>query len=73
MPEGNNAGSSLTSNLHSINHGLTYTPLVQTMKDTHDWWYSDALTEERRQKFEGNPKAVLNREAAIIGAWKKRR
>jgi 2'-hydroxyisoflavone reductase len=72
MPEGNNAGSSLTSNVHSINHGLTYTPLVQTMKDTHDWWYSDALTEERRQKYEGNPKVVLNREAAIIEAWKKR-
>ena len=72
MPEGNNAGSSLTSNAHSINHGLTFTPLVKTMKDTHDWWYSDALTEERRQKFEGNPKSTLNREAAIIKAWKNR-
>lgn len=72
MPEGNNFGSSLTSNAHSISNGLTFTPLIQTMKDTHDWWYSDALTEERRQKFEGNPKSTLNREAEIIKAWKSR-
>ena len=70
MPTGNNQGTALINNKHSLANGLTLTPLATTVKDTHDWWYSDALTEERRQKFEGNPRVLLNREKELIKAWK---
>lgn len=71
MPTGNNKGSALVNNQQAIANGLTFTPLVQTMKDTHQWWYSEVLTEERRQKIEGKEESVFGREKAIIAAWKK--
>ena len=55
-----------------IANGLTFTPLAKTIKDTHDWLYSDALTEERRQKFEGKEGSIILREAEILKAWKER-
>jgi 2'-hydroxyisoflavone reductase len=54
----------------AVAHGLTFRPLAQTHLDTRDWWYSDAVTEERRQ----NPRFPLNaeREAEILAKWKGR-
>ena len=72
MPEGNNWGSARVNNEHAIKNGLTYTPLAKTVRDTYEWWYSDALTDERRAKFEENAKSVLVREAEILKAWKNR-
>jgi len=72
MPEGKNYGSSLVSNRWAIENGLTYTPLASSVRDIHDWWYSDALTEERRQKFEGKKGSVLLEEKNIIAAWRKK-
>ncbi len=72
MPTGNNAGSSLINNEKAIANGLTFRPLTTSISDTHSWWYSDALTEERRQEFEGNPDGVLAREASILAAWKEK-
>jgi len=37
----------------------------------YEWWYSDALTDERRDKFEKKPNAVLLNESMIIENWKK--
>jgi len=70
MPEGKNKGTALINNEKAKNNGLTFTPLDKIMKDTHKWWYSNALTKERRQKFEGNSKGILAREKNIIEAWK---
>lgn len=70
MPIGNNAGSSLISNKKAVANGLTFRPLPTSISDIHDWWYSDALTEERRQEFEGKADGVLAREASILEAWK---
>ena len=72
MPEGNNWGSARVNNEHAIKNGLTYTLLAKTVRDTYEWWYSDALTDERRAKFEENAKSVLVREAEILKAWKNR-
>ena len=72
MPEGNNWGSARVNNEHAIKNGLTYTPLAKTVRDTHDWWYSDTLTHERRARFEENSKSVLVRETEILKAWKNR-
>lgn len=70
MPIDNNKGSALINNEKGIKNGLTLRALEQTVKDTHDWWYSDNLTDEQRNKFARNPESVLMREKSIIEAWK---
>ena len=70
MPEGKNKGSALVSITKAKANGLTYRDLKTTMKDTHDWWYSDALTDERRNKFEKKEGSILMREKEILEAWK---
>lgn len=72
MPEGNNYGSARVSNARGIAAGLTFRPLPDSVKDTHEWWYSDNLTDEQRNEFEADPEAVINREEAIIAAWRGR-
>jgi 2'-hydroxyisoflavone reductase len=69
MPEGKNFGSSLTSNQHSIANGLTFRPLARTVWDIDEWWESDAVSEERREKLLSG---LMDREEAIIRAWKGR-
>lgn len=70
--EGKNYGSSRVNNTKGIANGLTFRPLQQSIRDTYEWWVSDALTDERRAKFEQDPKAVINREAEILEAWNNR-
>lgn len=55
----------------SVANGLTYRPLATTTKDVHDWWYSEAVTQERRDKFRNNEGGMIQREAAIIKAWRR--
>lgn len=71
MPVGKNAGSALINNEKGIKAGLTFRPLPETVKDTYDWWYSDALTDEKRNTYEQNPETVYAREKAILEAWKE--
>ncbi len=70
--EGNQYGSARINNQKAIKVGLTFRDIKQTIRDTHDWWYSDALTDERRAKFEENPRGLLMREQEIIKKWKQR-
>lgn len=70
MPVGNNYGSARISNERAVQAGLQFRPLPGTVKDTYDWWYSDALSEAQRNEFELDPETVLMRERAILGAWK---
>ncbi len=70
MPVGNNRGSAKISNTKAKRNGLTFRPLTESVKATYDWWYSDAVTSERREKFETDPKSTLNREKSIIEKWK---
>jgi 2'-hydroxyisoflavone reductase len=70
MPEGNNYGTARISNEKGIREGLTFRDLKVSVKDTHQWWYSDALTDERRNKFEQKPDGVLLREESILKNWK---
>lgn len=71
--EGNNYGSARINNSKSVNAGLTFRKLTTSIKDTHDWWYSEAISQERRDKYEGNPKSVLVREQEILKKWKARK
>ncbi|OIQ30968.1 MAG: hypothetical protein BM564_01790 [Bacteroidetes bacterium MedPE-SWsnd-G2] len=72
MPINNNSGSAKINNQKGIANGLTFTALRKTVKDTHNWWTSDAVSQEQRDKVELNPESVLAREKSILEQWKSR-
>lgn len=70
MPTAGNEGSAKISNEKAISNGLQFRPLVETVKDTYDWWYSNAVSQERRDEVEQNANSILAREQSIIEKWK---
>jgi 2'-hydroxyisoflavone reductase len=70
MPVGNNAGSALVNNQLATDNGLTLTPLAQSVRDIYEWWHSDAVTEDRRDRMVSGQRSLIAREASIIAAWK---
>ena len=70
-PVGDNYGSARASNKKGIKAGLSYRKIKTSIRDMHQWWYSGALTDERRDKFEQKPNSVLLNENIIIDNWKK--
>jgi 2'-hydroxyisoflavone reductase len=65
-------GSARVNNDFSIKRGLTFRDLKISIMETHDWWYSDNLTDERRSKFEQNENSILFKEKELIAAWRKK-
>ncbi len=65
-------GSANINNQKALNNGLSLRPLVDSVKDTYDWWYSDAIPKEKREEYENDPKSILVREKEIIANWKSR-
>lgn len=70
MPVGDNYGSARVNIDHGVAHGLTFRPLAESCRDILEWWYSDAVPQERRQRMEDG---VLAREPEIVEAWRARR
>jgi 2'-hydroxyisoflavone reductase len=70
LPEVNNKGSATISIKKGVENGLTFRPLMDTIKDTHEWWYSDALTQEKRDDYELKPNSILLNEKEILADWK---
>lgn len=66
MPTGENYGSARINNKLGISNGLRFTPLADSARDIYDWWFSEAVPDERRQQWN------TDREAEIIKAWKLR-
>ena len=66
-----NYGSARISNSFALKNGLTFRDITKSIQETHNWWNSNNLTVERREKFENNPNSVLVREKKIIEAWRK--
>ncbi len=68
--EGPHVGYTSINTDRALAKGLRMRPLAQTHLDTRDWWFSEAVTEERRN----NPRFPLSaeREAEILAAWKAR-
>lgn len=64
-------GSARINHQKSLENGLVYRNLPASVKETYQWWNSDALTEEQRQKFEGNKNTVYAREKEILAQWEK--
>lgn len=73
MPVGDNAGSSLVNNKFAIANGLTFTPLAQSARDIHDWWNSNAISDEKRNKLVSGDNSLMKNEASIIADWKARK
>ncbi len=63
-------GSARIDNSKAKENGLTFRNLNTSIKETHDWWYSDALTYEIRNKYENNPKTIYSKEQEILKKWK---
>jgi 2'-hydroxyisoflavone reductase len=70
MPAGNSLGHTRVNYDRAVANGLTFRPLATTVRDTLDWWASDAVPASRRAE----PQFVLSpeREASIIAAWRAR-
>ena len=64
------AGISKVNVSKAIASGITYRPISETIKDTHDWWYSDAVDEDRRNKFETDTNGILMKAPEVTEKWK---
>lgn len=64
------AGMSKSDNSRAIASGLNIRPLAQTVNDTWDWWNSDAVSPERREKILTSERSFMNKESEILGKWK---
>jgi len=70
MPVGDNYGSARVNNERAIQRGLTFTPLADSMRALHEWWLTDAVSEQRRQRLTAGDTALMAREPAILAAWR---
>lgn len=59
-----------TNTKKAIDAGLTFTPLAKTVCDLYEWWISDAVPAERREKMASGEHAFQAREAEVIKAWR---
>ncbi|NNC46124.1 MAG: NAD-dependent epimerase/dehydratase family protein [Winogradskyella sp.] len=70
LPTGNNSGSAKINNEKGLANGLQLRPLVESIKDTYNWWTSDAVPQSQRDMVELDPNAILVREDTILKSWK---
>lgn len=63
------AGMSRADNTRSIESGLTFRPLAHTVQATHKWWYSDAVSSERRDNILNGENSMMQKEKSIIDKW----
>lgn len=69
LPTDNQIGTAKINNSKALKNELTFRPLQQSIKDTYDWCMSDAVSQERRDKFNTDPNNMLVKEKAIIEKW----
>lgn len=51
--------------------GLSYRDLARTVKDTYEWWISDAVDAERRKQYLADETGILARESEILKQWEQ--
>ncbi|MDN3202923.1 NAD-dependent epimerase/dehydratase family protein [Algoriphagus sediminis] len=66
------AGMSKSDNSKAKAAGLEFRPLAQTVQDTHKWWYSDAVEQERRDNILNGERSFMKKEEDILTKWKQR-
>ncbi|WP_282135318.1 NAD-dependent epimerase/dehydratase family protein [Seonamhaeicola maritimus] len=67
------AGMSKTDTRKSIESGLTFRSLSDTVSVTKDWWYSDAVSQERRDNILSGERSFMKREKEILKKWKAKK
>lgn len=70
-PVDNNYGSARTDISRAVANGLTFRPLAQSVRDIVEWWHSDAVGDEQRDRLH-RPQSLMGREADVIAAWRSR-
>ncbi len=73
MPVDENKGSARINNQHGMANGLTLTPLADSVRDMFDWWNSDDVKQDRRDKLVSGTDALMSREKEILERWKRKR
>ena len=61
----------MSDNSKAIEADLRFRSLSDTVSATRDWWYSSAVSQERRENILTNEQALITREKQIIAKWKK--
>jgi len=64
------AGMSRSDNSKALRAGLDFRSLSETVSDTKEWWYSDAVTQERRDNILTGEQSFMKREEDILAKWK---
>ena len=70
MVEGDNLGSARINIDRALANGLTHRPYAKTLTDIYEWWYSNAVSDERR--LEPRFPITLEREAEVLADWRAR-
>jgi len=65
-------GMSQSDNSKAIAADLQFRTLSQTVSDTKEWWYSDAVTQERRDNILTGERSFMNREKDILEKWRSK-
>lgn len=65
-------GMSKSDNSKAIESGLTFRSLSETVGATKEWWYSDAVSQERRDNILSHERSLMKREKDILLKWKAR-
>lgn len=66
------AGMSKTDTRKAIEFGLTFRSLADTVKATKKWWYSDAVSQKRRDDILNGERSFMQREKNILKKWKNK-
>ncbi|WP_299114916.1 NAD-dependent epimerase/dehydratase family protein [uncultured Winogradskyella sp.] len=69
MPDEKHYGSARIQNTNAINNGLTFRPLKDTIIDTYNWWNSNIIDLERKEKYETNKNALIAKEKELLTQW----
>lgn len=67
------AGMSKSDNRKAIAADLQFRPLSETVSATKEWWYSSAVTQERRDNILDGERSLMKREQEILAKWKARK
>ncbi|MEO1033835.1 MAG: NAD-dependent epimerase/dehydratase family protein [Bacteroidota bacterium] len=65
------AGMSQSDNSKAIKAGLSFRSLSDTVEATKSWWYSDAVSQKRRDNILTNERSFMKREKDILMKWKQ--
>jgi 2'-hydroxyisoflavone reductase len=63
------AGMSKSDNRRAIEADLQFRSLSQTVDATKEWWYSNAVSQERRENILSGERSFMNKEKDIHSKW----